>query len=77
MKKNIADRASFSNDIFSFEIGRELNPAALASLGFSYSPDFDVDFKNNHNEAISLKGKSNYVIGITFTVDFAVLFQIR
>lgn len=76
-EKNIADRISFNSDIFSFEIGRELNPAALASIGFSYSPESDVDFKNNNNDAISLNGKSNYVLGITFTVDFDVLFQIR
>lgn len=73
----IADRVSFNSNVFSFEIGRELNPAALASIGFSYFPDFDVNFKNDHRDVITLNGKSNYVLGITFTVDFATLFQIR
>ena len=62
-----------------FEIGWKLNPAALGALGFRYSPDDDVEFKDvtNKNVIQKLDGKSNFAIGATFTVDLEVLFGMR
>jgi len=57
------------------EIGRELNPAALASLAAQYSPKSDLTF--NANEKYELDCKPNFSIGAKFTVDVKALLQIK
>lgn len=61
----------------SFELGRELNPASIVSLGFQYSPESDIDFKSKDNQEYLLNGKSNYSIGVKFTVDIEALLQLK
>jgi len=61
-----------------FEIGWELNPAALASLGIQYGLGGDVKLKELHSKkACTLDGKPYLAIGVIFTVDIETLFQLR
>jgi len=65
-----AERLFCTNKSILFEIGWELNPAALASLGFRYSPGGDVELKDRqYKNVIKLDGKPYFTIGATFTVD--------
>jgi hypothetical protein len=70
----LAERLCYTDKSILFEIGRELNPAALVSLGFRYSPGSDVELKDRrYKDVIKLDGKPRFVIGVTFTVDIEAL----
>jgi len=70
----LAERLCYTSKSILIEIGRELNPAALASLGFQYSPGGDVELKDKrYKDVIKLDGKSHFAIGATFTVDIEAL----
>jgi len=58
------------------EIGRELNPAALASIGIQYSLKSDLTFKTNGKE-YKLDCKPNFAVGVKFTVDVKALLQME
>jgi hypothetical protein len=58
------------------EIGRELNPAALVSIGVQYSPKSELTFKTNGKE-YKLDCKPNFAVGVKFTVDVKVLLQME
>ena len=73
------ERLRYIEKSFFLEIGRELNPAAIASLGFQYSPGSDVEFKEMCCEDVigKLDGKPRFSVGVTFTVDIEVLAGMR
>jgi hypothetical protein len=72
------ERLSYTDRSIVFEIGKELNPAALASLGFSYSPGGDVELQDRtHKDSIILDGKPRFAIGATFTMDIEALISKR
>lgn len=62
-----------------FEIGWKLNPAALASVGFRYSPGGDIELRDRANENIikKLDGKSSFAVGATFTMSIEALLGMR
>mgnify|MGYP001565671973 CR=1 FL=1 len=68
-------RFSSTRQSMIFEIGRELNPAALASLAAQYSPGSDLTF--NATKKYKLDCKPNFAIGVKFTVDVKALLQIK
>jgi hypothetical protein len=68
-------RFSSTRQSMIFEVGRELNPAALASLAAQYSPGSDLTF--NATEKYKLDCKPNFAIGVRFTVDVKALLQIK
>jgi hypothetical protein len=70
-------RIDHTRRTFSFEAGRELNPAAIASLGVQYVPGSDVNFTGKDGQKYPLNGKPNYSIGVKFTVDIEALFQLK
>ena len=70
----LAKWLSYTDRSIVFEVGRELNPASLASLGFRYSPGNDVELKDKrHRDIRELESKSRFAIGVTFTVDMKAL----
>jgi hypothetical protein len=74
----LAERLYHTEKAVLFEIGRELNPAALASLGFRYSPSRDVELKDRlYKDIVELDGKSYFSVGATFTVDLEALVKKR
>lgn len=76
--KSPAERLSYTSKSFIFEIGRELNPAALASLGLLYSPGSDVNLKDrDQKDVMTLDGKSRFAIGATFIMDIQALVEKR
>jgi len=70
-------RLEHTNQVISIEAGRELNPAAIASLAFQYSPEADVGFTSDGGKDYLLNGKSSYSFGVRFTVDIEALLQIK
>jgi len=58
------------------EVGRELNPAALVSIGFRYSPKSDLTFKTDEKE-YELDCKPNFAVGVRFNVDVKALLQME
>ncbi len=58
------------------EIGRELNPAALASVGFRYSPKSDLTLTTGENE-YELDCKPSFAVGVRFNVDIKALLQME
>ena len=74
----LSRRLSFVKRGIHLEAGRELNPAAVASLSFQYGSNSETDFRNNDDKnVITLNGKNSYAIGMTFTVDIEALFQVK
>ncbi len=74
----LAERLYHTERAVLFEIGRELNPAALASLGFRYSPGGDVELKDRlYKDVVELDGKPRFTVGATFTVDLEALVKKR
>ena len=74
----LAERLCCTDRSILLEIGRELNPAALASLGLRYGFGGDVELKDRDcKEIIKLNGKPHFAIGVTFTVDIEALAGIR
>jgi len=74
----LAERLYHTEKAVLFEIGRELNPAALASLGFRYSPSRDVELKDRlYKDVVKLDGKPCFAVGATFTVDLEALVKKR
>jgi hypothetical protein len=70
----LAERLCYTDRSILFEIGRELNPAALASLGFRYSTGGDVEFRDgSYRDVVKLDGKPHFAIGVTFTMDIEAL----
>lgn len=61
------------------EVGWKLNPAALASAGFRYSPGGDMEFRDRANESITkeMDCKASYAIGATFTMGIEALLGMR
>ena len=69
-----ADRLYFTSKSIIFEVGWELNPASIASLGLRYSPSSNVEFKDrDYKDVIDIDSKSSYAIGVTFIVDIEAL----
>jgi hypothetical protein len=74
----LAERLYHTEKAVLFDIGRELNPAALASLGFRYSPSRDVTLKDRfYKDSVELDGKSYFSVGATFIVDLEALVKKR
>jgi hypothetical protein len=69
-------RFSSTRQSVGFEIGRELNPAALASFAGQYSPRSDLTF-NASGKEYKLDCKPNFAIGAKFTVDIKALLQMQ
>jgi len=70
----MAERLCYNDRSILFEVGRELNPAALASLAFRYSPGGDVELRDGrYKDVVKLDGKPHFAIGATFTVDIEAL----
>lgn len=69
------ERLYYTSKSILFEIGCKLNPAALASLGFRYSPgnDLEIRDRSGENTIQELNGKPHFAIGATFTVDIEAL----
>ena len=73
-----AERLFYTDKSIILEIGRELNPAALVSLGFRYSPGGDVELKDrNYKNVTKLDTKPHFAVGATFTVDIEALAGVR
>ena len=72
---SLAERLSYTDKAVILEVGRELNPAAVASLGFRYGRVDNVQLKGESNEDVieELDGKPHFAVGITFTVDLEAL----
>jgi len=70
-----SERLNYTNKSIILEVGWELNPASLASLGLRYSPASSVEFKDRDYEDVieNIDSKPSYAIGATFTVDIEAL----
>jgi hypothetical protein len=69
-----AERLYYTNKSIVFELGWELNPASLASVGLRYSPSSELEFKDrNYEDVIKMDSNPSYAIGATFTVDIEAL----
>ena len=70
----VAERLYYTDKSIQLEMGRELNPAAIASVCFRYSPGSDLEFKDgDYENSTTLEGKPRFSVGVTFTVDIEVL----
>ncbi|MGB9595258.1 MAG: hypothetical protein ACPL7B_03155 [Candidatus Poribacteria bacterium] len=74
--KTLKGRFSNTRQNMVIEVGRELNPAALALIGFRYSPKSDLTFKTDENE-YELDCPPNFAIGVRFNVDVKALLQME
>ncbi|MBD3184914.1 hypothetical protein GF312_21710 [Candidatus Poribacteria bacterium] len=70
----LGDQLEFTEKSFVLEIGRELNPAALASIGIRYTPEDEIEIKDKENNEIwKTDINSRLAFGVTFTVDLNAL----
>lgn len=74
--KILQGRFSNTRQNIVLEIGRELNPAALASIGFRYTPKSDLTFSTDEDE-YELDCKPNFAVGVRFNVDVKALLQME
>lgn len=73
-----AERLYFTSKSIILEVGWELNPASIASLGLRYSPSSNVELKDrDYKDVIDIDSKSSYAIGVTFIVDIEALIGIQ
>lgn len=75
----LVEMLSYTDKSILLETGWKLNPAAMASLGFRYSPGGDVKIKDRANENVirELDGKPSFAIGATFTMSLEALLGIQ
>lgn len=74
--KILIGRFSNTRQNIVLEVGRELNPAALASIGLRYSPESDLTFTTDEND-YKLDCKPSFAVGVRFNVDIKALLQME
>ncbi|MBM3211034.1 hypothetical protein FJZ33_02375 [Candidatus Poribacteria bacterium] len=69
---------SYKDKSISLEFGRQLNPAAEATLGIRYGFAKDMNLLDeDYKKVFKLDGKSHFDIGATFTLELEALFNKR
>jgi len=70
IKSPLAEKLFYTGRSVRLEIGYELNPAALASLGLQYGISGTVKLKDSQNkDIVAMDGKPYFAVGFTFTVN--------